>query len=221
MNCPPLSLVHTSKYSSIIPAQFRGFVDRQFRSICKSIYSPSHAIRLLCVLPRLALPQQLVHTLWPFFRAKDVARCSWRGSGGKGLDTKKDQGRRLARWRKTFQAWVTSLLPWHLVGLPACQPAPWSPCPPWRVWRHRRCAASRLGGERGPKRYISGTQLLTGVQIYHTKELVLTNGKFQYSRISQLLKKFFKLTSRSFPFGSCLQRAQYFLFDGYMNFNKT
>ena len=147
MNCPPLSLVHTSKYSSIIPAQFRGFVDRQFRSICKSIYSPSHAIRLLCVLPRLALPQQLVHTLWPFFRAKDVARCSWRGSGEKRLDTKKKEPR-------TQVGQVEEDLP-SLGDKPACQPAPWSPCPPWRVWRHRRCAAGRPGGERGPKRYIS------------------------------------------------------------------
>ena len=48
MNCPLLlSFVHTSKCSSIIPTtRFPGFVVRQFRSICKSIYSPSHAIRL-------------------------------------------------------------------------------------------------------------------------------------------------------------------------------
>ena len=134
MNCPPLSLVHTSKYSSIIPAQFRGFVDRQFRSICKSIYSPSHAIRLLCVLPRLALPQQLVHTLWPFFRAKDVARCSWRGSGEKGLDTKKRT--KDAGWpgggRPSKLGWQAcclgtrsacqpaSLLPGHLVHYEEC-----------------------------------------------------------------------------------------------------
>ena len=124
MNCPLLSLVHTSKYSSIIPAQFRGFVDRQFRSICKSIYSPSHAIRLLCVLPRLALPQQLVHTLWPFSEQKTWPDVVGEVLVKKGWTPKKNnQGRRLARWRRTFQAWVTTLLPWYLVGLPACQPA--------------------------------------------------------------------------------------------------
>ena len=61
INRPPLSFVHTSKYSSIIPAGFHEFVDRRFRSICKSIYSPGHAIRLLNVLRRLLHPHQHTH----------------------------------------------------------------------------------------------------------------------------------------------------------------
>ena len=119
MNCPPLSLVHTSKYSSIIPAQFRGFVDRQFRSICKSIYSPSHAIRLLCVLPRLALPQQLVHTLWPFSEQK-----TWPDVVGEVLVEK--------GWtpKKTKDAgWPGGGRPSKL-GWQACCLGTWSACQP-------------------------------------------------------------------------------------------
>ena len=76
--------------------------------------------------PSLALPQQLVHTLWPFFRAKDEARCSWRGSGEEGLDTKK-KSTKDAGWpgggRPSKLGWQACLGTWS-----ACQPASLPAC---------------------------------------------------------------------------------------------
>ena len=152
-----------------------------------------------------------------------MARCSWRGSGEKGLDTKKkNQGRRLARWRKTFQAWVTSLLPWHLVGLPACSLVTLSLSTMKSVETSEVCSKQARRRERTKEVHILDTTTDRGADLSRHRTGF---DKWQISMfpyISAIKEVFLKPTSRSFPFGSCLQGGTiYFLFDGYMNFNKT
>ena len=170
INRPPLSFVHTSKYSSIIPAGFHEFVDRRFRSICKSIYSPGHAIRLLNVLRRLLHPHQHTHQnphqnhhqihhphqCHPYYLLTILVPSEKR---------KPDVVWGFLVKEETNQKWK-SLRNWSKAGWKTRSGETfwgWT----WRVWRLRRGAGGRGGGGRGWKsskttlRYFSKTKTKT------------------------------------------------------------